>query len=95
MEKNKVYNILRRLADHTVPSKYRPIIRNWIISSKDIPEKETAMRQIWLETKAEADENTRQSFHATLQKIHHTDHPAVRISLRTTYYVTLLFLSYP
>ena len=83
MEKNKVYNILRRLAEHTVPSKYRPIIRNWIISSKDIPEKETAMRQIWLETKAEADENTRQSFHATLQKIHHTDHPAVRISLRT------------
>ena len=83
------------MADHTVPSKYRPIIRNWIISSKDIPEKETAMRQIWLETKAEADENTRQSFHATLQK------SITRITLPPeylygpAYYVTLLFLSYP
>ena len=45
MEKNKVYDILRRLTDHTVPLKYRPIIRNWIINNKDILEKETAIHQ--------------------------------------------------
>lgn len=72
MEKDSIYKIIRRLADHTVPSEYRPTIRNWIISDRDVPEKETAMRRIWLETQAEADESTYRSLQATLQKIHRT-----------------------
>lgn len=83
MEKSRVYNILRRLVDHTVLSEYRSVIKRWIISDRNVPEKETAMRQIWLETKAEADNSTRQSLHATLQKIHQTDQQTIRVSLRS------------
>lgn len=82
MEKNRVYNILRRLTDHTVSSEHRNIIRNWLTSSSNIPEKDAAMREIWLETKAEADDSTQLSLQKTIRKIQHTDHQAIKISLR-------------
>lgn len=68
MEKNRVYNILRRLVDHTVPSEHRSVIKNWLAGSIDTPEKEAAMRQIWQEMVAEADNNTSRSLQKTLQK---------------------------
>lgn len=83
MEKNRVYNILRRLTDHTVPSEHRNIIRNWLTNSSNIPEKDAAMQEIWLETKAEADDSTRQSLQKTIRKIQHTDHLMIKISLRS------------
>ncbi len=95
MEKNKVYDILRRLTDHTVPLKYRPIIRNWIINNKDILEKETAIHQIWLETEAEADESTLRSLQATLQKIHQANYSAIKIQLinRLIRYAAILIIT--
>lgn len=94
MEKNRVYNILRRLVDHTVPSEHRPVIKNWLASSIDTPEKETAMRQIWQETVAEADDNTSRSLQKTLQKIHHADHRSIKVSLqsRLLRYAAILIL---
>lgn len=83
MEKNRVYNILRRLTDHTVPSEHRNIIRNWLTNSSNIPEKDAAMQEIWLETKAEADDSTHQSLQKTIRKIQHTDHLMIKISLRS------------
>lgn len=83
MEKNRVYNILRRLTDHTVPLEHRNIIRNWLTNSSNIPEKDAAMQEIWLETKAEADDSTRQSLQKTIRKIQHTDHLMIKISLRS------------
>lgn len=94
MEKNRIYNILRRLTDHTVPSGHRSAIRNWLANSKNVPEKETAMRQIWLETNAEADESTRQSLQETIQKIHRTSHQSIKVSLqnRLLRYAAILIL---
>lgn len=94
MEKNRVYNILRRLTDHTIPLEHRHIIRSWLTSSNDVLEKETAMRQIWLETKAEADYSTRQSLHKTMQKIRHADPQPIRVSLqnRLLRYAAILLL---
>lgn len=94
MGKNSVYNILRRLADHTIPSGHRLVIRKWLTSSKDVPEKETAMRRIWLETNAEADDSTCQSLHQTMQKIRQTNRYPIKVSLqsRLLRYAAILLL---
>ena len=94
MEKNRAYNILKRLTDRTVPSEYRSIIRGWLTDATDPAEKEIAMRRIWLETRANADDTTRQSLQQTLQKIQQTDPRPVRISLqcRLLRYAAVLIL---
>ena len=94
MENNRVYNILKRLTDHTVPSGYRSIIKRWLTSTNDSVEKETAMNRIWLETQAIADGTTRQSLQRTLQKIQQVDPYSVQIPLqyRLLRYAAVLFL---
>ena len=94
MRENRVYNILRRLTDHTVPSAHRHLIRNWLISSDSIPEKESAMREIWLETEAKPDKDIHQSLQKTIQKIYHAEDrtPKVPLKTRLIRYAAILIL---
>lgn len=82
MEKNKVYTILQRLVDHTIPSEHRNTIKRWLASDKDMAEKETALQRIWMETNAEADKSISQSLAATRQKIRMTTHQVSGFYLR-------------
>lgn len=94
MEKSRVYNILRRLTDHTVLSEHRHLIRNWLTGSNNTPEKESAMRQIWLETEATADEHIHQSLKKTMQKIRRAEYHTPKVSLqsRLIRYAAILIL---
>lgn len=93
MEKNRAYNILKRLTDRTVPSEYRSVIRGWLTDATDPAEKEIAMRRIWLETRANADDTTRQSLQQTLQKYSRQIPAPSEYPCNTVYYVMPQFLS--
>ncbi len=94
MEKSNVYSILKRFTEHTVPSKYRSIIRNWLTAGNDFAEKEAAMHRIWMETQADADITTRRSLRQTMQKIQRAESRPVSISLpyRLLRYAAILIL---
>lgn len=50
MKKQLIYQIIRKLADKTVPTSQRDIILRWLIGPQDTSEKEEAMFRLWNET---------------------------------------------
>lgn len=67
--KNKAYHILRQFIQGRIPSKYQGVINKWLIDKKEAEEKEMAVRQIWDETHASADQSTEKSLRATHLRI--------------------------
>ena len=68
MKHNKAYHILRQFAQGTIPSKYQEVIKGWLVDKKEAEEKDAAVRQIWDETHAIADESTERSLQAVHTK---------------------------
>ncbi len=69
MKENKSYKILRQLFDHTIPKKYRPIVRNWLISDTDIEEKEEALHTMWTVSPSDSDISLDKPLKRTWEKI--------------------------
>jgi len=79
--KNKAYHILRQFIQGTIPSKYQEVIKGWLVDKKEGEEKDSAVRQIWDETHATADESTEKSLCITHQKIKAEEKKIRRIQL--------------
>lgn len=69
MKQNKAYHILRQFIQGTLPSIHQEVIKKWLTDKKEVEEKEAAVRQIWNDTYAKADESTEKSLHTIHTKI--------------------------
>jgi ferric-dicitrate binding protein FerR (iron transport regulator) len=81
MAHNKAYYILRQFVKDVFPSKYHEVIKGWLVDKKEGGEKESAVRQIWDETHAVADESTEKSLYIAHQKIKAEEKKTRRIQL--------------
>ncbi|MEG2067735.1 MAG: FecR domain-containing protein [Tannerellaceae bacterium] len=82
MEKNRAYRILQRLTDRTLPAKHRGTVLHWLAGESDLPEKEEALRQLWKEMDAEADQSTHLSLLDVHRKIGAKESVAHNLTLR-------------
>lgn len=78
MKHNKFYPILRQFTQGKLPTEFREVIKRWLVSKEEAEEKEAAVRHIWNETHALADESTEKSLHATYLKIKEKEKVVVR-----------------
>lgn len=94
MKQNKAYHILRQFIQGTFPPKHQEVVKRWLTDEKEAEEKETAVRQIWDETYALADESTEKSLRATRRKIKTEEKKTVRMHLskRILRYAAILML---
>ena len=69
MRNTSVYKILKRLIDAPLPSVVANKIHLWLRESRANDEKDKALYQIWIDTKATPDSSTYASLVATKQKI--------------------------
>ena len=50
MTKQLIYQIIRKLADRTLPASQRDIVLRWLIGPQDTSEKEKTMFRLWNDT---------------------------------------------
>ena len=50
MKKQLIYQIIRKLADRTLPASQRDIVLRWLIGPQDTSEKEETMFRLWNDT---------------------------------------------
>ena len=50
MKKQLIYQIIRKLADRTLPASQRDIVLRWLTGPQNTSEKEEAMFRLWNET---------------------------------------------
>lgn len=80
MHNKGTYTILQRLVSHTVPERYRRVVRAWLIGGSDREEKEEALHRIWSEAEAGEDISTEEPLKATWEKIKEADRRSARRS---------------
>lgn len=69
MKENKIYTILRKLTDFTIPKEHRQVVREWLVGKDHAIEKEAVMKHLWNNTSAEKDATTKDAFENTWKKI--------------------------
>ncbi|MCD7978207.1 MAG: FecR domain-containing protein [Tannerellaceae bacterium] len=69
MQPDRIYKILRRVVDGTLPEPHRETVFRWLIHRKDQTEKDRAIQQIWNETSTEADETLEYSLQTVRRRI--------------------------
>lgn len=94
MKKNRVYNLLRRFTDKTVPTASRWMMQRWLISNQEVTEKEETLCRLWEETNVDAGEGTRRSLLVTKRRIGQMEQrkPHPKLLVRMWRYAAILLL---
>lgn len=71
MKKQLIYQIIRKLADRTLPASQRDIVLRWLIGPQDTSEKEEAMFRLWNDTNGTevSDESAKRALQNVKEKL--------------------------
>lgn len=71
MKKQLIYQIIRKLADRTLPASQRDIVLRWLIGLQDTSEKEEAMFRLWNDTNGTevSDESAKRALQNVKEKL--------------------------
>lgn len=75
MRRERINQIIRKLADNALPKNQRDIIHRWLIGQQDLSEKEEVLFQLWNETdtKTVSKEEVQKSLETVKNKLHLSD----------------------
>lgn len=80
MKHKKAYHILRQWLQGSLSTEHQKITKDWLTDKKEADIKDAAVRQIWDETDAVADDSTEWSLQATHLKIKAAEKKTFRIN---------------
>lgn len=71
MKKQLIYQIIRKLADRTLPASQRDIVLRWLIGPQDTSEKEETMFRLWNDTNGTevSDESAKRALQNVKEKL--------------------------
>ena len=78
MKKKSITELVHFFIEHSVPSSLQGKFGRWLVSSVDVPEKEEALQQEWMNMIVTPDQSTQRSWHEVRRKAGLEELPVLR-----------------